>query len=769
MERSRSAPLAVIGRYRVVERLGPVGLGTAYRVRSGARVLVLRLLDQLPTDADGRLLARFYEVMASVRELRHPHIAPLLDVGEAEGVPYLVLDDYAERSVAALMGYPRSWREVLPIAQGVAEALDYAHARGVVHGGLDPTAVLLRSDGSVAVAEFGVARLVWLAPPRQRGALLAERFSLAPEQRAGDPATTRSDVWAYGALLYALLTGHSPVPTSSGAPPARPSAVVGSLSPAVDAALLAALAERPEDRPAAAGAVLRALVAASGEGRPPRSLLLHYRRPAAAAAEPERRRTEHVEASSSCSAPRVAQAPPAVSRRRRGQAAITANGSPPRSPSFAPAILANAARHLLATLRHWISARPAEAILSGIAVALLVIGVSRFAAPPATAVSGSALSTLTTASPAGSWTMAGHNPARTSFAAEAAMVLEGRVVWQQSLGAGITSPPVSAGGIVIVGLADGRVVARDVTTGQARWEFRGTGPIEAGPAIADGVVFVGLKDGRVVALESGGGSVRWDYRTGGPLSGAPAAVDGVLFVASHDGRVYALDAVGGSLRWSYDAGSAIGAPLAIGNGLVVAGTADGRVHLLDLVTGRLRWIYRAGGAIDAPPLLAGGFAYVANDRGIVHALDPFAKGGPFEWERRELQAQLYLWGLPVGLPGPQPGYKWSANVASPVRAAMAAAGTVLLVPGTDGKLTALNALDGQRRWQVQVGDPAAPPIIAGDLVYTAAEEKRLLVLSVATGEKVLEIALPGQIRVSPTIARGLLFLGTEEGRLYAIK
>lgn len=780
MERSRPEPLRLIGRYRVIERLGPTSLGTAYRVRAGGRVLVLRLLDRLPLDPDGRLLARFHEVMASVAELRHPQIAPLLDVGEADGVPFLVLEDYADGSVASLLGSPWPWREVLPIAQGVAEALDYAHARGVVHGGLEPTAVLRRADGSVAVAEFGVARLVWLAPPNRRAALLAGRLTLAPEQRAGDPATTRSDVWAYGALLYELLTGHPPAPTARGAPPAPPSAFVGGLPTSVDEALQAALAERPEDRPTAAGSVLRALVTQASEGRGRRVLLLHHRRAATTVAEPAM-----LHGGKLGRAPRIADAPPREPVIAREPAPSPRSWStPPSARPNTPAArlglgvehrasrrssLASEARRLLAALGHWVHARPSEAALSGLAVLLLAVGLLRVTAPTSGAVSGAALSTLTTSSPAGSWTMAGHNPARTSFAAEAATTLEGRVIWQQSLGAGITSPPVSAAGVVIVGLADGRVVAREVTTGQAKWEFRSSGSVEAGPAIADGVVFVGLKDGRVVALDVGGGGMRWEYRTGGPITGTPLALDGVLFVGSHDGRVYALDAAGGSLRWSYDAGSAVGAPVAVGNGLVVAGTLAGRLHLLDVATGRARWIYRTGSAVDASPVLAGGFAYVATDRGIVHAIDPFAKGAPFEWELRELHAQLYLWGLPVGLPGPQPGYKWSANVASPVKGGMAAAGPTLLVPGSDGRLTALNALDGRQRWQVPLGGPVAPPIVAGDLVYTASEDRRLVVLSVASGDKVLEIALPGKLRVAPALARSTLFIGTDEGRLYAIK
>ncbi|GIW06041.1 MAG: hypothetical protein KatS3mg060_0846 [Dehalococcoidia bacterium] len=748
MERLRREQPRVIGRYRVIEMLGPVGLGTAYRVRSGDRVFALRLLDGLPLDGEGRLLARFREMMHSVRDLRHPHIAPLLDVGDERGIPYLVFEDYADGSVSTLLGRPRPWREVLPIAQGVAEALDYAHARGVVHGGLDPSAVLRRADGSVVVAEFGLARLVWLAPPHRRAALLAGRFNLAPEQRAGDPATTRSDVWAYGALLYELLTGQPPVPSAPGSPPAPPSAFVGRLPASADHALLAALNDDPDDRPAAAGTVLRDIVASPVEARSRRALLLHHRRSDLAVLEPPPVERPRV-------LPTEFRPPPALT-------------SPPTDRPARRSFAERGWRSLV-DLVHWGSSRPAEAVLAGAAVVLLVLGAVRFTAPPSPAVSGAALSTLSTTSPAGSWTMAGQNPARTSFAAESATVLEGRVVWQQSLGATITSPPVSAGGLVLVGLADGRAVARETLNGQSKWEYKASGSIEAGPAIADGLVFLGLKDGRVVALDLASGGLRWDYRTGGPVTSAPLAIDGVLFVASHDGGVYALDAAGGSLRWRYDAGSAIAAPLAVGNGLVVAGTADGRLHLLDLASGAARWVYRTGGAVDAPPLLAGGFAYVANDRGIVHAIDPFAKGAPFEWELRELQAQLYLWGLPVGLPGPQPGYKWSANVASPVKSAMATAGALLFVPGTDGKLTALHALDGRQRWQANLGGPVASPIVAGDLLYAASEDKRLVVLTAATGDKVLEIALPGKIRVAPALARGLLFLATEEGRLYAIK
>jgi outer membrane protein assembly factor BamB len=748
----RSAQPRVIGRYRVVERLGPVSLGTAFRVRAGDRLLALRLLDRLPLDGEGRLLARFREVMASACELRHPHIAPLLDIGDDQGVPFVVLEDYADGSVAALLGTPRRWREVLPVAQGVAEALDYAHARGVVHGGLEATAVLRRADGTVVVAEFGLARLVWLAPPGRRAALLAGRFALAPEQLAGEPATTRSDVWAYGALLYELLTGHPPAPAAPGAPPFPPSAFVGGLPAAVDDALRAALAERPEDRPGAAGAVLRAIVASAPlAGRPRRALLLHHRRSETAVLEPPPPVARPV-ARPAPTVQRAPLTPPAAREAPRSTVGVTVR-----------------VRRLLEELSQWGRTRPGEAALAGVAILLIGVGALRLSAPPPPVVSGAALSTLTTASPAGSWTMAGQNPARTAFAAESATVLEGRVVWQQGLGAPITAAPVSASGVVIVGLADGRVVARDAANGQAKWEYKASGSIEAGPSIADGLVFVGLKDGRVVALDVASGGLRWEHRTAGPLTGSPVAVDGVLYLGAHDGQVYALDAAGGSRRWTYEAGSPIAAPLAIGNGLVVAGTLDGRLHLLDITSGAARWVYRTGGAVEAPPLLAGGFAYVANDRGIVHAIDPFAKGAPFEWELRELQAQLYRWGLPVGLPGPQPGYKWSANVASPVKAAMASAGALLFVPGTDGRLTALNALDGQRRWQAQLGGPVAPPIVAGDLVYAASEEKRLAVLSAATGDKVLEIALPGSIRVAPALARGLLYLATEEGRLYAIK
>ncbi|MFN8532952.1 MAG: serine/threonine-protein kinase [Dehalococcoidia bacterium] len=733
-----------VGPYRVVDRIGTARFGTDFRVRSGNRLLVLRLLDGLPRNPDGRLAARFNEIMTAAREFRHPNIIPLLDFGNADGIPYLVTDDHAAGTLADHLGSPQSWREVLPIAQDVAEALDFAHARGAVHGGLEPATVLRRADGTVALAGFGLAQVAWLAPSTHRAGLLAGQFHLSPEQRAGDPATTRSDVWAYAALVYELLTGRPPVPLPGGDPPA-PTALVGGLGSAVDQALLEALATDPARRPLAAGLVLRALCAGTPQdSRPRAALLLHHRRAASEVAA-------------------VLEPPASLPESPRPQP------TPPTDPPsrFRPRF--NRAR-LLGALVEWVQEKPLEAALAGLAVLILGVGFVRFGGAGAPATSTDApLSTLTTSSPAGAWTMAGQNPARTAFAPEAATVLEGRVAWQQTLGAPITAPPIVANGLVLVGLADGRVVARDLVSGNPKWEYKTSGSVEAGPAVADGLVFIGQKDGKVVAIDAAGGGMRWEFRTGGPVSAAPLAVDGILYAASNDGTLSALDAAGGSLRWRYDAGSAIDAPPAAGNGMVVVATRDGRLHLLDARSGAARWVYRTGGGVDAPPLLAGGFAYAANERGVVQAIDPFAKGAPFEWELREIQAQLYLWGLPVGLPGPQPGYKWSVNVASPVKAAMAAAGAALFVPGSDGKLSALNALDGKVRWQHQFGGPVAPPIVAGDLVYAGAEDKRLVVLGAASGEKILEIALAGKIRVSPALARGLLLIGTEEGKLYAIK
>jgi outer membrane protein assembly factor BamB len=580
--------------------------------------------------------------------------------------------------------------------------------------------------------------------------LLAGRFGLAPEQRSGDPATTRSDVWAFGALVYELLTGRPPIPSSPDGLPDPPSAFTGGLGGAADEAVLRALASQPDARPVAAGIVLRDVFSAAIANAPRRrQLLLHHRREAPAARMPE-----------PMTATAILDPAPPVAR------TVQRLGAPTRAK-------VKSARAAAVTFAEsaieWARAKPFEAALAGVAVLLLGFGTARFFAPGPSVASGPPMSTLSTTSPAGSWTMAGQNPARTGFAPEAGAILEGRSLWQQSLGAAVTSPPVAAGSLVIVGLADGRVSARDVATGQLKWEYKATGSIEAGPAVADGLTFVGLKDGRVVALDTASGGMRWEHRTGGPISAAPFAVDGVLYVGSNDGSLSALDAAGGMLRWRYDAGAAIVAPPAFANGLVVVGTTEGRLHLLDGQTGSARWVYRPGGGIEAAPLLAGGFAYVATDRGIVQAVDPFAKGAPFEWELRQLQALAYQWGLPVGLPGPQPGYKWSANVATPVQADLATAGTLLFVAGTDGKITSLDALDGKPRWSFQFNGPATAPIVAGDLVYAASEDKRLVVLGAATGDKLMEITLTGKIRVAPALSRGQLFVATEEGKLYAIK
>lgn len=782
-----------IGRYRVMEGLGASRLGVSYLVAAGERFASLLLLDALPMDIDGRMLSRFREVMALVQSLNHANIIPIHDTGDVSGIPYVVTEHLEHGALVERVGFPRRVRDVLPYAQGIGNALDFAHSRGVVHGSLNPRAIFLRHNGAPVITGFGLAALEWMVPPARRAALGPTPLSLSPEQRAGDPATTRSDVWAFAAILWELLTGHAPweqVDFGS---------FRSGLPSELDMLLRAALSEQPDTRPAAAGQLVRGLsTSLADEQTAGDSLLLRrWRTPELVTAgtpasrtepidkrelPPERRFSSRMERGHS--APYPGRLNTALRQQRVSyQSQQSVRTSPLASqqgpvPRTAPRVMNGGrrlrpgtfARHSVSKSIAWLRTRPVEAVFLCLAVGILLIGTARFVPSAPATQSVATISNLTTSSPAGSWTMTGQNPARTAYAAEIGNTPEGKVVWQAALGAPVTSPPVVAGNLVYVGLADGRTSAYDATTGTLRWEYKASGPILAGPAVADGLTYIGLKDGRVLALDSASGGIRWEYRTGGPVTGSVVVVEGVLYAGSEDGRLYALDAAAGTLRWDYDAGSAITAPPSVANGLVLVATQEGRLHMLDYRTGKARWVYRTGGAVEGPALLTGGFAYIATDRGTVHAIDPFAKGTPFEWELRELQAQLYLWGLPVGLPGPQPGYKWSASTESPVHAPMAAAGALILVPGSDGQLTAFNALTGEKRWTYRFGGPiSGGPIVAGDLVYVGAEDKKVAVLNAATGQKLLEIALTGQVRVSPALSNGMLFLGTGDGKLYAIK
>jgi hypothetical protein len=271
------SPRATLGAYRLVERLAPVGPCEVWRAeqRGAERPVVVRFFPQR-WYSDPEYLAHFGHEAPALRRLNHPNILTVLDYGEYDSRTYLVTPLLSGLSLDHLLGAPWPADEALLVLEPLASALDYAHARRVVHGDLEPANVFVTDAGGVLLDGLGLgwgqAEQLRDAARSPAGQELPRRrpSQVAPELLAGQPATPSSDLYALGAIAFELLTGRRPFereiwPTELEARPSwaqsRPSTLPTELPGPIVSFLHRALAERPEDRVGTAGALVQELLA----------------------------------------------------------------------------------------------------------------------------------------------------------------------------------------------------------------------------------------------------------------------------------------------------------------------------------------------------------------------------------------------------------------------------------------------------------------------------------------------------------------------------
>jgi eukaryotic-like serine/threonine-protein kinase len=219
------APGTRIGPYEVVSMVGAGGMGEVYRARDpklGRDVAIKVLPEAFANDPDR--LARFEREARTLAAVNHPHIAGIYGFEESDGIRALVLEFVEGETLAdRLVRGPIPLGESLPIARQMAAALEGAHERGIVHRDLKPANVQLTRNAIVKVLDLGLARLVETAgsarsathdatmtAPTQTGTVLGTAAYMSPEQARGGLADRRSDVWAFGCILYEMLCGHRP-------------------------------------------------------------------------------------------------------------------------------------------------------------------------------------------------------------------------------------------------------------------------------------------------------------------------------------------------------------------------------------------------------------------------------------------------------------------------------------------------------------------------------------------------------------------------------
>jgi eukaryotic-like serine/threonine-protein kinase len=259
------------GRYRLERRLGHGGMASVYLARDTEldRLVAVKLLAENIAGDEG-LRKRFVREARLAARLSHPNVVGVFDAGENEGRPYIVMEYVEGETLAELLA--RRGRLPAEAARELAlqacRGLAHAHNAGLVHRDIKPQNLLLRSDGTLKIADFGIARAIEGTALTQAGTVLGTAAYLSPEQALGEPVSAASDVYSLGAVLYELLTGRPPLEADSLAELAekqqRPSITpVRELAAQVpgdlEALVMRCLARNPTYRPASAGELEREL------------------------------------------------------------------------------------------------------------------------------------------------------------------------------------------------------------------------------------------------------------------------------------------------------------------------------------------------------------------------------------------------------------------------------------------------------------------------------------------------------------------------------
>lgn len=199
-------------RYEILEVIGTGGMAVVYKARCHRlnRFVAVKILkDEFSQDAEFR--RRFHAESQAVAMLSHPNIVNVYDVSHSDNVDYIVMELIDGITLKQYMEQKGTlnWREALHFSTQIAKALEHAHSRGIIHRDIKPHNIMILKDGSVKVADFGIARVSSAQSTLTREALGSVHY-ISPEQAKGGKIDYRSDLYSLGVVMYEMLTGRPP-------------------------------------------------------------------------------------------------------------------------------------------------------------------------------------------------------------------------------------------------------------------------------------------------------------------------------------------------------------------------------------------------------------------------------------------------------------------------------------------------------------------------------------------------------------------------------
>jgi hypothetical protein len=259
-----------LGQYRIVEHIGLGGMATVYKAYQPAldRYVAVKILPAYYAHESG-FAERFVREAKAVAKLTHPHVLPIYDFGQQDELSYIVMQYVDAGTLKDMLGRPISLTMATDIVEQIADALDYAHERGIIHRDVKPSNVLMDRGRWVLLSDFGLAKMVeGSIQLTGSGVGVGTPAYMAPEQGQGLKVDRRADIYSLGIILYEMVTGS--VPYSAETPMAvvvkhitEPLPLPHTINPdvpeGVERVILKALAKTPDDRYETAGKMAAAL------------------------------------------------------------------------------------------------------------------------------------------------------------------------------------------------------------------------------------------------------------------------------------------------------------------------------------------------------------------------------------------------------------------------------------------------------------------------------------------------------------------------------